>query len=80
MEEVFDSIVYSKTNEKYSMPYNDIKQYFKNSKYIEKPDQALKMTIKNSKETDLIGIIGTHYWGYTLKTFFNICFDNIYFI
>ena len=77
MDCTFNNIIYSRTNEKYSMPYRDIKQHFKNSQYIENPDQALKIAIKNSQETDLIAIVGTHYWGDTIKTFFNICFDNI---
>ena len=33
--------------------------------------------LKNAKKTDLVAIIGTHYWGEALNLFFNICFDYI---
>ena len=73
----FDQIFYSQTNTKYSMSFSSIKQCFKSVKYIQSPIDALNMTINNAKKDELIAIVGTHYWGDSVKSFFNICFDNI---
>ena len=59
------------------MSYQEIKNHFSNIQYIENPNQAISDTIHSSKKNDLIAIIGTHHWGNSLKSFFNICFDNI---
>ena len=55
-------------------PYID---YFNDIDYIESPNESLRSVMKNTKKTDLVAIIGTHYWGEALNLFFNICFDNI---
>ncbi len=73
----FDKKIYSVTNPSKSMEYAEIKKYFNEIKYIEMPVNALKSALKNAQKKDLIAIIGTHYWGDSLKSFFNICFDNI---
>ena len=59
------------------MEYAEIKKYFNDIDYIESPDKALEKAMQNAQKKDLIAIIGTHYWGDSLKLFFNICFDNI---
>ena len=73
----FDRVIYSKTHQKYSMDFHKIKKYFTSAEYIELPRLALKEIIDNSQEDELIAIVGTHYWGDSIKNFFNICFDNI---
>ena len=73
----FDKKIYSPTHHEKSMEYSQIQNYFDNIDYIENPNEALKNVMKNIKKTDLIAIIGTHYWGEHLSLFFNICFDNI---
>tara|TARA_B100000519_G_scaffold194576_1_gene198543 strand:+ start:547 stop:1734 length:1188 start_codon:yes stop_codon:yes gene_type:complete len=73
----FDKKIYSTTNPARSMQYFEIKKYFNDIEYIKKPESALKSVLKNAQKNDLIAIVGTHYWGNSLKGFFNICFDNI---
>mgnify|MGYP001165065766 CR=1 FL=1 len=77
LESSFDKIIYSQTSPKYSMSFTSIKQCFQSVKNIQSPSEALKMTINNAKKDELIAIVGTHYWGASVKSFFNICFDNI---
>ena len=77
LDAFFDKKIYSLTNSERSMEYAQIQNYFNDIDYIENPDKALRNAIKNAKKTDLVAIIGTHYWGEALKLFFNICFDNI---
>jgi len=77
LDATFDKKIYSLTNPNRSMEYIQIQKYFNNIDYIENPNEALENVLKNAKKTDLIAIIGTHYWGEVLNLFFNICFDNI---
>ena len=77
LDAFFDKKIYSITNTERSMEYLQIQNYFNAIDYIENPNEALKSAIKNAKKTDLVAIIGTHYWGEALNLFFNICFDNI---
>ena len=77
LDTFFDKKIYSITNTERSMEYVQIQNYFNAIDYIENPNEALKSVIKNAKKTDLVAIIGTHYWGEALNFFFNICFDNI---
>ena len=73
----FDKIIYSKTSEKYSMKFQDIKKHFDSIQYIESPKKAIETVISKASQDDFIGIVGTQYWGSSIKSFFNICFDNI---
>ena len=73
----FDKKIYSITNPLRSMEYIEIQKYFNDIDYIESPNEALKNVMQNAQKKDLIAIVGTHYWGDSLKLFFNICFDNI---
>ena len=59
------------------MDFVELQKYFKSIEYIEDPNVAIKKIVNSSKDSDLIAIIGTHYWGDSIKSFFNICFDNI---
>ena len=77
LENSFDRIIYTQTSKKYSMEFNYFKQYFPSAEYIKSPHQALDNTISGADSNELIAIVGTHYWGDFVKTFFNICFDNI---
>ena len=77
IDEKFDTIVYSQTSEKHSMKFENIKNHFRDIQYIESPVKAIKAVISEANEDDFIGIVGTHYWGDAVKSFFNICFDNI---
>ena len=77
LSDSFDRVIYSKTHQKYSMDFHKIKKYFTSAEYIKFPRLALKEIIDNSQEDELIAIVGTHYWGDSIKNFFNICFDNI---
>ena len=77
LDAFFDKKIYSLTNSERSMEYLQIQNYFNTIDYIENPNEALRNAIKNAKKTDLVAIVGTHYWGEALSLFFNICFDNI---
>jgi dihydrofolate synthase/folylpolyglutamate synthase len=77
LDNFFDKKIYSITNSDRSMEYAEVQKYFNNIEYVESPDKALEIATKNSQKKDLIAIVGTHYWGSSLKDFFNICFDNI---
>ena len=77
LESSFDQIIYSQTSAKNSMSFSSIQQYFNSVNHVQSPNNALKMTINNAKKDELIAIVGTHYWGDSVKSFFNICFDNI---
>ena len=77
LEDKFDKIIYSTTSQKYSMDFKEIKKHFSSAEHIESPTKALETSINRAKKDELIAIVGTHYWGETIKSFFNICFDNI---
>ena len=77
LEKTFDKIVYSETNQKYSMDFQHIKKYFSSAEHIKSPIDALEKITNNAQKDELIAIVGTHYWGQSIKSFFNICFDNI---
>ena len=77
INKIFDKVIYSQTSEKHSMKFQNIKEHFTDIQYIESPSIAIQMVLSESNPDDFIGIVGTHYWGDSIKSFFNICFDNI---
>ncbi len=77
INKMFDLVYYTQICPKRSMSYEMIKKYLPKTEAINIPSQAIHKVSKTLDKGDLMAILGTHYWGEHIKSFFNICFDNI---
>ena len=77
LNDVFDIIYYTKTCPMKSMDFEKIKKNIPMANELKLPDKAIEKAVKNLNDGDMMAILGTHFWGKYVKSFFNICFDNI---
>ena len=75
-ENKFYQIICSETNIRDSMPAQEIATIFKNQNIIieKKINTAIKIGMKNLKKNDVLVIIGSHFLGPAINSFFKNCF------
>jgi len=76
-EKKFHQIICSETNIRDSMPAQEIATIFNNKDkiFIEKKiNQAIEFSISKLKENDILVIIGSHFLGPSVNSFFKNCF------
>ena len=80
-ENKFDYIVCTETNIRESMPSNEIAKIFRNTgktKIIKNIEESIDFCIKNTRKSDVLVILGSHFIAPAINTFFKNCFalDN----
>ena len=78
IESVFDQIIICETKNKRTMTTDELKQQFIEQKkiiQIQSASKAIQYALDNTKPTDSIGIIGTHFLGEPVSKIFNISFN-----
>lgn len=76
-EKIFDQIICSETNIRDSMNAADIGSVFRSSKNIiiqKNITQAIKYRLKNVQNKDVVIIMGSHFLGPAVSSFFKNCF------
>ena len=74
---MFDQILCSETNIRHSMPAEDIASVFRGSKNIiiqKNINKAIAHGLANAKNKDVVIILGSHFLGPAVNSFFKNCF------
>ncbi len=77
IEKLFDFIICSETENKFSMNYNDLYKIFNSEKTIKikNIDEAIEKIDKKLDKDDSLAIIGSHYLGNSIKRVYKKSFD-----
>ena len=76
-EKMFDQILCSETNIRHSMPAEDIASVFRGSKNIiiqKNINKAIAHGLENAQNKDVVIILGSHFLGPAVNSFFKNCF------